>query len=116
MSTESFADWFSGQLKRRGWSAADFHRRADVPRPTVYTWVKGTRLPDPASVDVIADVFGLNVDDVLAIAGHRPHVDPIPPDDPRRELVAIAERLDRRKVDMAIRVLRALDESQTGWS
>ena len=37
------------------------------------------------------------------------------PDDPRHQLTALAARLDHRKVETAIRLLRVLDESQTGW-
>lgn len=52
MSTDSFADWFRARLKAHTWSPAEFARRADVPRATVYTWVRGTRVPDPASCDL----------------------------------------------------------------
>ena len=92
MSTD-FAAWFQGQLKRREWSPSDFHRKSGIPRSTVFTWVSGSRLPDPGSVDVIADVFGLDVDDVLVIAGHRPSKDELKPDDPRLELVALMRRI-----------------------
>lgn len=53
-------------------------------------------MPDPPLCDVIADVLGLDVDDVLTIAGHRPSVVAIPPDDPRRELHALVDRIDWR--------------------
>lgn len=56
-------------------------------------WLNGTRLPDPASVDRIADVLGLDVDLVLTLAGHRPATEALAPDDPRIELCAKVRRV-----------------------
>ena len=94
MVTDAFSGWFSTQLKRRKWSAADFHRESGVARSTVGAWVRGTRLPDPASIDLIADVFGLPVDDVLTIPPTEPAGDNRVQDrdryldDRRREILA----------------------------
>lgn len=93
MSTSAFADWFRHQLQRRGWNQSDFARAADIPKPTVSTWYQGTRNPDPASCDLIADVLNLDVDTVLTLAGHRPAVEPIDPDDPLNELFGMMKRV-----------------------
>lgn len=72
---------------------ADFHRRSGVPRATVYTWIAGTRLPDPASCDTISDALGLPLDAVLIVAGHRPNIEQINPDD--QDAVRIARVIAR---------------------
>jgi hypothetical protein len=60
--------------------------------------VRGERVPGTRSVDKIADVFGLRVDDVLTIAGHRPNVDALDPDDPRELLAARVRRMPPESV------------------
>jgi hypothetical protein len=50
-------------------------------------------LPDPAGCDLIADVLGVDRDEVLAIAGHRPRDEELAPDDPRRDLFALMKRI-----------------------
>lgn len=102
MSTRVFGEWFSRQLDGRGWSQSDFHRRSGVPRSTVSTWATGVRLPDPASIDLIADVFGLPVDTVLTIAGHRPDVEALDANDPRELLAQRIRRIHLREDDLAI--------------
>jgi transcriptional regulator with XRE-family HTH domain len=95
MSTE-FSRWLQEQLRVRRWSPSDFFRESGIPRPTIYSWVNGTRHPDPESIDKIADVFGLPVDVVLTVAGHRPNVEDLDPDDPRELL---AERVRHMRPD-----------------
>jgi len=92
-STDGFDRWFRDRLKARTWSQSDFARSAGVPKSTVSAWYRGVRLPDPPMCDVIADVFGLPVDDVLTIAGHRPATEPIKPDDPRTEFIGLVKRV-----------------------
>ncbi len=64
--------WIQLQLDRREWRAADLSRRIGVPNGNISRWVNGRRVPDPASCDLLADVFGADVDYVLMLAGHRP--------------------------------------------
>ena len=71
MSTETFAEWFSKQLARRGWNQSAFSRASGIPRQTVSTWVRGTRTPEPKSIDLIAEAFEYDRDVVLAKAGIR---------------------------------------------
>lgn len=72
--SESFSAWLQRQLDRREWSQADFARRAKVSTGLVSNWLAGERRPNPSSCDRIADVFLVDVDEVLAIAGHRPRL------------------------------------------
>ena len=61
----------------------------------VSQWVNGSRIPDPKSVDRIADVLGVDLDTVLTLAGHRQHMGEPDPDD---RPAAIAARLRRLKL------------------
>lgn len=93
MATHGFAEWFLRQLKRRVWGQADFFRESGVPKATVNSWCLGTRLPNPRRCKVIADVFGLDLDEVLMRAGHRPPLEPLLADDPRLEIIAMTKRV-----------------------
>ena len=95
MGARDFADWLDRQLRRRGMSQAEFARRLETSSGTVNRWLHGAepRKPSPASCDLIADVLGVDRDEVLAIAGHRPPDEELAPDDPRRELIALVKRV-----------------------
>lgn len=93
MSTSTFAPWLRDQMRRREWNQTDLARRLDTHSSVISRWVRGERLPDTASCDRIADVFGLPVDDVLTLAGHRPATEPIKPDDPRTEFISLVKRI-----------------------
>lgn len=88
----NFAIWFQHQLDRREWNRSDFARKAGVSTAAANYWASGKRLPDPPACDVIADVFGVSVDEVLERAGHKPPDVVLAPDDPRRELHALIDR------------------------
>ncbi len=60
-------------------------------RPKRTTWT-----PDTQSCDIVADVLGVDIDTVLTLAGHRPHIDEPAPDD---RLAAMFSRLRRLKLD-----------------
>lgn len=93
VAAEKFPIWLQRQLDRREWRAAELARRLDISPGVVSHWLNGQRLPSPASCDRIADVFGLPVDDVLTLAGHRPATEPIKPDDPRTEFIGLVKRV-----------------------
>lgn len=93
MSQGQFARWLLDQMRRRDWNQTDVAERVGTHSSVVSRWVRGERVPDTKSIDKIADVFGLPVDDVLTIAGHRPAVEPLDPDDPRELLAARVRRM-----------------------
>lgn len=105
-SEQTFGNWFRQQLERREWSQQDFSRKAKLSPSTVSDWARGQKIPDPSSIDVIADVFGIDVDEVLTRAGHRPQVEPFDPDDPKREFRAMISRLEMtEEKEVALRAL-----------
>lgn len=91
--SQQFGRWLANQMDRREWTQADLARRLSASTGAVSMWLRGERVPSPASCDRIADVFGLPVDDVLTLAGHRPATEPIRPDDPRTEFIGLVKRV-----------------------
>lgn len=57
-------------------------------------WINDRRRPDTASCDRIADVLFLDVDEVLAVAGHRPPDIGIDPDSATARLMPLIEQID----------------------
>lgn len=88
-----FGVWLDRQLSRREWSQADLARRLNVQNATVSRWISGVRQPDTESCERIADVLFLDVDEVLAIAGHRPCDIDIDPDAPGEQIAVMARRI-----------------------
>jgi transcriptional regulator with XRE-family HTH domain len=91
---DRFVTWLRAQLRRRGWNAAELARRLQVPSGTISRWLTGERQPSSRSCDRLADVLGVDLDLVLTLAGHRPGVETITPDDQRAALIALLERID----------------------
>lgn len=112
MEKQEFAGWFKRQLRSRDWTQADFARRSGCATGTISNWARGTRVPDPPSCDVIADIFGIDRDDVLDRAGHRPAAEPVPDDDPRHQLHALIDHINWRDVDSTARkmIVAALED------
>lgn len=69
----------------------DFSRASGIPHPTVSTWFRGVRLPDPDSCDRIAEAFHVDVDVVLEKAGHRPELEP--DTELMRDLIALVRQV-----------------------
>lgn len=97
----SFAEWMNRELLRRDWNQSDLVRRTGLSSSTLSRFATGKRIPSPKQADLIADVLGVDLDTVLAVAGHRPNPDP---DDPPEvaDLIALLRRIrmDRRKEAM----------------
>lgn len=64
--------WIESELRRREWRQADLARRAGISTTAISNWISGQRVPDPQMCDVLADVFRVDLDFVLELAGHRP--------------------------------------------
>lgn len=110
MSKTEFGRWLAERLRGREWTNSDLARRMGTSPSVVSRWVRGERVPDPESCDKIADVLGVDVDLVLTLAGHRPAIEPLAPDDERRELMGYVKRL--RLTDDRVTALRSL---LRGW-
>jgi transcriptional regulator with XRE-family HTH domain len=91
---ERFVEWLRGQLRRRGWNAAELARRLQVPSGTISRWMTGERQPSSRSCDLLADVLGVDLDFVLTLAGHRPGPEATGPDDQRAAIIALLERIN----------------------
>jgi transcriptional regulator with XRE-family HTH domain len=90
--SEQFIAWVRQQLRRRHWNDAEFARQLGMPSGTISRWLTGERQPKTSSCDLIADVFGVDVDLVLTLAGHRPAPLSLQPDDPLMQLFALLKR------------------------
>ena len=94
MATGSdIAAWIGRQLERRDWSAADLSRRTGIGSGRISEWMTGKRRPSPASCLRLADVFNVDPDDVLALAGHREASFPLQADEPRTRIVNLVRRV-----------------------
>jgi len=64
-----FATWLQARLRERHMTQAELARQLNVQPATVNRWLREHRQPDPRSVEELALVFGLPVDEVMVIAG-----------------------------------------------
>lgn len=92
--SESLPKWLQRQMDRREWSQATFARNLGVSTGLVSNWLTGVRRPNPESCERIADVLFVDVDEVLAIAGHRPRDIDIDPDAPGEQIAVMARRIE----------------------
>lgn len=106
-NTEPFPKWLKRQLERREWRQVDLAKRADISTTSVSHYLNGNRIPDPVTCDRIADALGADRDLVLALAGHRPPVDPIDPNDPAMVISGRARRVrwTRERLDSILALL-----------
>lgn len=121
MPENAFASWLKRQLLRREWTQADLARRLNVSTGTVANWATGSRLPSTASVDRIADVLGIDIDDVLVAAGHRPPTFDIDPDSPEAQLIPLIRQIDwesrpgrLEEVEAELRFMIDIDRKRKG--
>ena len=76
--TINFGGWFVAQLVRRGWSPHQFAQTSGIVKSTVYKWTHNEQRPNPKHCVTIAQALNVDLDLVLAAAGHRVHNDSAP--------------------------------------
>lgn len=91
---EYFGKWLGGILRQRNITQTELARQMKKSKGTVGNWVRGERLPSPASCDQLADVLVLPLEHVLAEAGY-----PVTRSDPgpvtsEAQLVELVRRID----------------------
>jgi transcriptional regulator with XRE-family HTH domain len=116
---EDIGAWIRRQLTRRDWKAADLSRRMGVSPGRISEWINSERRPSPASCVKLADAFGAELDDVLALAGHRIAAEPLQPDDPKTRVIALIRRVrltpDRAAgLEATLQAWLALDHNGNG--
>ncbi|MFT4039698.1 MAG: helix-turn-helix transcriptional regulator [Thermomicrobiales bacterium] len=85
--------WIRKQMQRRDWSGADLARELDMSPSRVSDWINGKFVPNVQSARRLAEAFGADADDVLALAGHREPTAVIPADAPQARIIALVKRV-----------------------
>ena len=107
-----FRVWLEGELTARDWRPIDLARRLNPEAPanvasSISKWMSGKRQPDTVSCAAIADVLGVDLDMVLALAEHKP----ASVGDPLIDSIAASLRaLPRAQVEMISTSVRALHD------
>ena len=68
MSDETFGRWLGRTLKARHMSQTTLARELGVAKNTVSRWVTDTRRPHPETMEEVAAVLGVPLDEVLVAA------------------------------------------------
>lgn len=89
------------ELARREWSQADLARRMDRPPMSASNWVRGARVPDPASCADLADVLGVSYSLGMDRAGHP--IEQVIEDEREEALVGSWRQLTRHNRMMSLR-------------
>lgn len=97
---------FGARLKRlrkqRGLSLVEFARRANVSRPTVWSWEAGKSSPRESKVPALLDVLGVSEPELYGISG-KPPVEPAADETPARgtELQSVIREAKARVAEIA---------------
>lgn len=89
-----FAEWLSQELKRRGWSQAEFSRRSGVDRQRISEYLRGLFVPDARMAQLIADGLGVSASVVLIKTGKIESELMYDPEGDRQQLVALINRVN----------------------
>lgn len=112
-----FGPWLRQELARRDMRQADLARKMKTSTGAVSDWVNGKTIPSPASIDLIADVLLVNVDELLTLAGHRPAIAQDELDRFHAKIDPYILKLDERGretvLDLAAMLARAVDTRQS---
>jgi transcriptional regulator with XRE-family HTH domain len=58
----TFPDTVAAELARRGWTPAEFARRAEIPKQTIHRYLAGQREPSLGTAARLADTLGWSID------------------------------------------------------
>lgn len=104
-----FGGWLTTQLERKGWSRHHFAQRAGLHPPIVYKWTGNEQRPSPRHCVTIADTIGVDLDLVLAAAGHRVRDERVS-GVIRAELAVLLNRIPEALLIPLVPMLRGLTE------
>ena len=107
---DDIGSWIRRQMVRRDWSAAELSRRMGASSGRVSEWMSGKRRPNPESCLRLADVFNVDPDVVLALAGHRVASEPLAADDARSRIIDLV-----RRVNLSQSQAEGLEAMLTAW-
>ena len=62
---EEFSKRLYDAIMQRGWTQSEFARHCDLNRDAISTYVRGRSMPSPQSLEKMAQVLGLNPEDLL---------------------------------------------------
>jgi transcriptional regulator with XRE-family HTH domain len=89
-----FSAWLRNAMREERWNRAETAEQLGVDPSTVSRWLKGERIPSPELCDRIADVFAVDLDYILNLAGHRPAIFEIDPQSPEGRLLPLIRQVD----------------------
>jgi transcriptional regulator with XRE-family HTH domain len=104
------AQWIRRQLANRDWTAADLARRTNIGTGRISLWLNGKSRPNTESCLRLADVFGVDQDLVLTLAGHREPAPEIPADSAKARIIALLQR-----VELTPAQEQGLEDMIRGW-
>src|SRR5574344_1499531 len=82
MNTEKIGDFLSSLRKSKGFTQQDVADQLNLSNKTISKWESGTGLPDVSALPVLAELYDVSVDDILA--GQRLKREVIPQNAPER--------------------------------
>lgn len=81
----AFATWLDEQMRTRGWDGVTLEKESGIPDATISRTLKGSQ-PSPPNVAKFAKVFGVDVADLMRLAGY-PVGDPADPDEDEKQIL-----------------------------
>ena len=108
--SEDLGAWMRRQLARREWNAAELARRSGIGSGRISEWMTGKNRPNPESCLRLADVFNVDPDIVLTLAGHRVATSPLPADDAKTRIIELVRRAPMTESQAA-----GLEAMLTAW-
>lgn len=105
----NFGGWLQVELDRRGWSRLHLAQIGEMQPSAVSKWALNQQRPSPAQCAKVAEALGMDLDVVLAAAGHRPRSSQAP-GVIRSEVVAIVNHIPERLLAVVVPMLQGLTD------